>query len=104
MFEVTEKASEMIKEFLKDRDMVPHIRILLSSGGWSGPSLGMVLDEPNDNDEVFDDNGLSYIIDKGLLEKAKPIRVDYVNSAFGSGFAINSSLQMGAACGSCTSC
>ena len=33
MFEVTEKASEMIKEFLKDRDMVPHIRILLSSGG-----------------------------------------------------------------------
>lgn len=33
MFEVTEKASEMIKDFLKDRDEIPAIRIMLSQGG-----------------------------------------------------------------------
>ena len=33
MFEVTEKASDMIKDFLKDRDEIPHIRIMLSQGG-----------------------------------------------------------------------
>lgn len=33
MVEITEKASEMIKEFLKDRDVIPAIRILLSQGG-----------------------------------------------------------------------
>jgi len=33
MFEVTEKASDMIKELLKDRKEIPSIRILLSSGG-----------------------------------------------------------------------
>ncbi len=33
MLEVTEKASEMIKEFLKDRDMIPPIRIMMSQGG-----------------------------------------------------------------------
>jgi Fe-S cluster assembly iron-binding protein IscA len=33
MFEVTEKASEMIKDFLKDREEIPSIRIMLSQGG-----------------------------------------------------------------------
>ena len=33
MFEVTEKATEMIKEFLKDKEEIPGIRILLSQGG-----------------------------------------------------------------------
>jgi len=33
MFEVTEKASEKIKEILKDKEEVPSIRIVLSQGG-----------------------------------------------------------------------
>jgi len=33
MLEVTEKASEMIKDFLKDKDEIPAIRIMLSQGG-----------------------------------------------------------------------
>jgi hypothetical protein len=33
MFEVTEKASDMIKEYLKDHEQIPPIRILLSQGG-----------------------------------------------------------------------
>jgi Fe-S cluster assembly iron-binding protein IscA len=33
MFEVTPKANEMVKEFLKDREEIPPIRIVLSQGG-----------------------------------------------------------------------
>ena len=33
MIEVTEKAREMIKEFLKEREEIPFIRIMLSQGG-----------------------------------------------------------------------
>lgn len=33
MFEVSEKASEMIKESLKDREKIPLIRIFFSEGG-----------------------------------------------------------------------
>jgi len=33
MLEVTEKASDMIKEFLKDKGEQPHIRVMLASGG-----------------------------------------------------------------------
>lgn len=33
MLEVSQKASDMIKDFLKDREEVPAIRIMLSQGG-----------------------------------------------------------------------
>jgi Fe-S cluster assembly iron-binding protein IscA len=33
MLEVTEKATEMIREFLKDREEIPTIRIMMSQGG-----------------------------------------------------------------------
>jgi Fe-S cluster assembly iron-binding protein IscA len=33
VFEVTEKASEMIKDFLKDREGIPAIRLTLAQGG-----------------------------------------------------------------------
>ncbi len=33
MFEITDKASDMVKEFLKDKEEIPSIRIMLSEGG-----------------------------------------------------------------------
>jgi hypothetical protein len=33
MFQVTEKAGEMIKDYLKDQDTLPSIRIYLNAGG-----------------------------------------------------------------------
>ena len=33
MFQVTEKASEMIKDYLKDQEGLPSIRVYLNSGG-----------------------------------------------------------------------
>ena len=64
----------------------------------------MALDEPAENDEVIKDNGVTYLIDKNLLEQAKPISVDFVTSERGSGFSISSNLPKGDSCSSCTSC
>ena len=33
MFQVTEKANEMIKDYLKDQEALPSIRIFLNPGG-----------------------------------------------------------------------
>jgi len=33
VFEITEKASDMIKDFLKDKEEVPAIRLMLAQGG-----------------------------------------------------------------------
>jgi len=48
----------------------------------------MALDELRDEDEVFDQGDIKYVVDKNLLDQVKPIKVDYVNSAMGSGFSI----------------
>jgi Fe-S cluster assembly iron-binding protein IscA len=65
----------------------------------------MALDEPAENDEIIKDNGVTYLIDKGLLEQAKPISVDFVDGPRGSGFSITSNLPKGGdSCSSCTSC
>lgn len=105
MLEITEKASEMIKDFLKDKDEIQAIRIMLSQGGCSGPGLGMALDEPRDDDREFEDSGIKFIVENSLYERVKPIKVDYVESHMGSGFNITSSMPVQASsCGSSCSC
>jgi len=66
----------------------------------------MALDEPKKEDEVFDEKGTKFIIDKDLLNQAKPINVDFVETERGSGFKLTSSLQpTEGGCGSsCSSC
>ncbi len=62
----------------------------------------MALDEPKEDDEVFDDDGVTYVINSELFEKAKPVRVDYVSSFTGAGFSISSSMaSKSASAGSC---
>ena len=64
----------------------------------------MALDESREGDEVFDDRGLTYVVEKALYDYIKPIRVDYVNSPMGSGFNISSSMHLGGSCGGSCSC
>ena len=64
----------------------------------------MALDEPQEDDEIIKDNGMTYLINKELFEKVKPISIDFIESAMDSGFSISSSMQAGGACGSSCSC
>lgn len=105
MFDLTEKAIEMIKEFLKDKDESSKVRVMVVDGGCSGPSLGMALDEIREGDEVFSKNGMTFMIQKSLFESAQPITVDYITTHMGSGFKISSALDSAGACGgSCCGC
>jgi Fe-S cluster assembly iron-binding protein IscA len=66
----------------------------------------MALDEPKNEDEVFDEKGTKFIINKDLLNQAKQINVDFIETARGSGFKLTSSLAPAeGGCGSsCSSC
>ena len=97
MLTVTEKAQEQISAFFKGREAKP-IRIFLTNG-CGGPQIAMGLDEATDQDSVFEFSGIQYLVEKTLLDQAKPIEID-----FGvDGFKITSSLELGAACGGCGS-
>ncbi|MCX7982394.1 MAG: hypothetical protein N2572_05755 [Syntrophales bacterium] len=65
----------------------------------------MALDEQNENDEVIEEKGVTFLIEKDLLKEVKPIQVDFITTPMGSGFRLTSALPSGGACGgSCSSC
>lgn len=95
MFEVSEEASEKIKQFLEGREGLQTIRVLMTEGGWRGPYLVMALDEKKEDDEVFTDRGVTFVVEKALFERAKPIRIGYTQSTLGSGYTLDSELMKG---------
>jgi Fe-S cluster assembly iron-binding protein IscA len=66
--------------------------------------LGLALDEQKDNDKIFDGSGLTFLVEDGLFERTKPLKIDYVSSPMGSGFSISSSMKPAAGCGTSCSC
>jgi Fe-S cluster assembly iron-binding protein IscA len=65
----------------------------------------MALDESNENDEVFESGGFTFLVEKKLLQDAKPIVVDYVISPGGEGFVISSGMKKASDCGGgCSGC
>ncbi len=57
----------------------------------------MALDEPKENDETFEIDGFTYLMDKNFLERAKPVKVDYLIN----GFKLDCGIDFGSACSSC---
>jgi iron-sulfur cluster assembly accessory protein len=102
MLTVTDKAAEVIADFLKDKKEGASIRLFLNMG-CSGPSLGMALDENrSDEDEVISAGGTTFVIEKELLNQVKPINIDFITTPQGAGFKLTSSLPEGGGCGSCS--
>jgi iron-sulfur cluster assembly protein len=64
----------------------------------------MALDESTTEDEVFENQGIKFLVEKVLYEKVKPIAVDFVSTPRGGGFKLTSSLSQESACGSSCSC
>jgi len=65
--------------------------------------LGLALDELKDDDESFDNRGITFVVEKEFYEKIKPVTIDYVTTSTGEGFQISSSLPKPEnACGSCS--
>jgi iron-sulfur cluster assembly protein len=66
----------------------------------------MALDEPGKDDEVFDEKGTKFVIEKDIFNQAKPIKVDFIDTQQGSGFKLTSGLAPadGGSCGSGCSC
>jgi hypothetical protein len=61
--------------------------------------LALALDEPKEQDEKYEIDGYTFLVDKDLLEKAKPIKVDFLIN----GFKLDCGLDFGPAAG-CSSC
>jgi Fe-S cluster assembly iron-binding protein IscA len=57
--------------------------------------LGLVLDEPKEQDKVYDFTPLKLVIDDALQGELGAVSVDYSDSVWRSGFKITSSKPIG---------
>jgi Fe-S cluster assembly iron-binding protein IscA len=64
----------------------------------------MALDESQEEDQVFTEKGVTFLVNSELFEKVKPINVEFVTSVHGSGFKVASALDAASACGPTCSC
>jgi iron-sulfur cluster assembly accessory protein len=104
MLKVTEKATEMIKDFFKNHDKIEPLRIFVAGMGCSGPMMGLALDEACELDTTFEQDGLTFIVATDLIKEAQPIEVDYIITPSGEGFFITHALKNPGGCGGCTGC
>jgi len=93
ILEVTEKADKAIRQFLENRTGSSTIRILRQNA--LGPGLAMVFDEPEENDLTVTVRSIPFSINRDLLDKARPIRIDFVEYGGLRGFLLTSSLPTG---------
>jgi len=101
---LTKKAEEKVKEILLDQpETFAGLRIQVVGGGCSGFQYRMGFDKNfNDqNDTVFEFDGLKVFIDKSSLLYMNGAEVDYVEGLHGAGFKFNNPNVTGSCgCGS----
>ena len=102
MFDVTDLAVQKLKEYLQQNSIESALRIALMQGGWAGPSLGLALDEPKENDKIFENDDLKFLVEEGLLNTCGSIKVEYADAGPRSGFGITSANPIGGG-GGCSS-
>lgn len=107
MLKVTESAIENLKEYLKKNDINSSVRVALQSS-CSGTSLSLGLDDKKDSDKVFEEDGITFLVDEGMFVTTGAIKVDYVKSSgcgcgggsASGGFSVSSEKKLGG--GSCS--
>ena len=103
MLDVTELANEKLIKYLKSNNISSSLRVAMLSGGCQGPALGLALDEEQDTDESFEKQGLTFLVERSLLEQCGTITIDYIDAGSRSGFMVQSQNPLPAAGGGCSS-
>lgn len=81
------KASELLKAHQKEDAA---IRLFIKSGGCSGYSYGMAIDDRQlEGDHTFVDRGVKVVVDSRSWPLVAGSEIDYVENLMGGGFSVN---------------
>ncbi len=89
MLDITRSARKKVREIVDQEKTISPIRIMMA-GGCIGPRLGMLFDSARPEDQVFEAEGIQYVIGNDLLCRFQPITVDYIFDSSGGRFSITS--------------
>ncbi len=97
---LTDKAAEKIGELLGGQAEAGEqaLRVAVRGGGCSGFQYALAFDQPKDDDNVFEVDGVAVVVDKVSMQFVFGSEVDYVEGLQGAGFQVNNP-NVVAACG-----
>jgi len=87
---VSEAAASHVKQFLENRGQGLGLRLAIKTTGCSG--LAYVLefvDEANEEDQMFEDNGIKIFVDPKSLVYLDGTQLDYAKEGLNEGFQFN---------------
>ena len=89
MIQLTERAIVAIGKLAEERAQAGQkLRISIKSGGCSGMEYAMEFAEPVDSDDVFEQGGLSYLVDRKSYKLLDGCEIDFDDGLSGKGFEI----------------
>ncbi|KFZ37128.1 iron-sulfur cluster assembly protein [Shewanella mangrovi] len=87
---MTPAAADRVKSFLDNRGKGIGLRLGLKTSGCSGMAYVLeFVDELNEDDELFEVNGVNIIIDAKSLIYLEGIELDFVKEGLNEGFQFN---------------
>lgn len=90
MVSLTDTAAEKIRGFIAQQEGADvGLRVGVRGGGCSGFQYALALDEPREDDEVFEEGGIRLLVDPSSLRYVDGSQVDWTESMMGSGFEVN---------------
>ena len=99
----TDSALSKVRELIEDEGNADlKLRVYVSGGGCSGFQYGFAFDEaPNDDDMVFEADGVNILVDSMSLQYLGGAQVDFQDGLEGSRFVItNPNATSTCSCGS----
>jgi len=97
----TDRGAEKVKEFLASQGAdvsTSGLRVGVRGGGCSGFQYALAFDRVKEDDNVFEVDGVSVVVDKVSMQFVFGSEVDYVEGLQGAGFQVNNP-NVVAACG-----
>jgi iron-sulfur cluster assembly protein len=101
MITLTEKGAEKVQEFLAsqgEQTGVAGLRVGVRGGGSSGFQYALAFDQLRDGDEIFEDQGITLLVDRQSLPYVSGSTIDFVDGLQGAGFKVDNPNVI-AACG-----
>jgi iron-sulfur cluster assembly protein len=87
---LTEPAAEHIRKFLANRGKGEGLRLGVRTSGCSGMAYVLEFaDEINDDDQVFESNGVKVIVDTKSMVYLDGTEVDFAKEGLNEGFKFN---------------
>ena len=96
---LTESAATKLEELVTQQEHAGQaLRVSVRGGGCSGFEYALALDKPKEDDHLFEDGGVSVVVDSASMQFVFGSEIDYVEGLQGAGFAVNNP-NVVAACG-----